>query len=68
MARSIDRKDAKRLVTAHRALLAELIAAEKNHQSLRAEVKGTSDILAMQEARKLLKDVPVEELNRELKE
>lgn len=67
MAGSMDRGEAKRLIASHRALLAELTNAENEHQALREAVKQASDAMVTQEVLRLLKDVPVEEINREKK-
>lgn len=65
MARMFDSTDAKRIIERHRKLLAELILAEKSIDSLRAAVKKTSDALVAQEVLNVLKDIPVDELNRD---
>ena len=64
MARQFDSRDAKRLITKHRELLEELRRAEKTFNGLRAAVKETTDALVAQEVMRVLKDIPVEELNR----
>lgn len=65
MARQFDSRDAKRLITKHRELLEELRRAEKTFNGLRAAVKETTDALVAQEVMRVLKDIPVEELNRD---
>lgn len=67
MAASMNRGEAKRFIASHRALIAELTAAENEYQTLREAVKNASDTMVTQEVLRLLKDVPVEEINREKK-
>lgn len=67
MAKSIDRVDAKRLIASHRSLLEELVAANNDYQALKDEVKRASDTLVTQEVLKILKGIPVDEINREKK-
>ena len=67
MAASMDRGEAKRLMASHRSLMEELTKTDNEYQALRAEVKQASDTMVTQEVLRLLKDVPVEEINREKK-
>ena len=65
MARPFDSTDAKRIIERHRKLLAELILAEKSIDGLRTAITKTSDALVAQEVLNVLKDIPVDELNRD---
>lgn len=65
MARPFDSTDAKRIIERHRKLLAELMLAEESIDGLRTAVTKTSDALVAQEVLNLLKDIPVDELNRD---
>jgi len=65
MAKSIDSQDAKRVINQHRALLADLASAEKSASSLRDEISRASDKMVAQEVLQLLKDIPIEEINRD---
>lgn len=65
MAKQFDSTDAKRIVERHRSLMAELTAAEASLDALREEVKQSSDALVAQEVLRILKDIPIEEINRE---
>jgi len=65
MARPFDSTDAKRIIERHRKLLAELMLAEESIDGLRTAVNETSDALVAQEVLNVLKDIPVEELNRD---
>lgn len=64
MAKSIDSIDAKRIIAEHRQLLSELAASENSLGNLRADVIKTSDALVAQEVMKILKGIPVDEINR----
>ena len=65
MAKSIDNVSAKRLIAAHQTLLSELSAAENRHAVQAKEVVNSAVALASQEALQMLKNIPVEELNRD---
>lgn len=65
MARPIDTIDAKRTVATHQKLLAELAEAEISLDTLRSDIKKSSDALVAQEVMKILKGIPIEEINRE---
>ena len=65
MARSFDSTDAKRIIERHRKLLAELVRAEESFDGLRTAITKTSDELVAQEVLNVLKDIPVDELNRD---
>ena len=64
MARPIDSIDAKRIIAAHQQLLSELAASESSLGNLRADVAKTSDALVAQEVLKILKGIPIDEMNR----
>ena len=64
MARPIDAIDAKRIIAAHQQLLSELAASESSLGNLRADVAKTSDALVAQEVLKILKGIPIDEVNR----
>lgn len=65
MARPFDSTDARRIIERHRKLLAELMLAEESIDGLRTAVTKTSDALVAQEVLSVLKDIPVDELNRD---
>lgn len=65
MARPIDSTDAKRLIEKHRSLMERLAAAEASLDALRDDVLKTSDALVAKEVLRILKEVPVDELNRD---
>lgn len=64
MAMPIDAISAKRIIAEHRQLLSELVAVENSLGSLRSDVIKTSDALVAQEVMKILKGIPVDEINR----
>lgn len=63
--RPFDSADAKRIMEQHRKLLTEMSSAEEYCVGLRTAITEASDALLTQEALQILKDVPVEELNRD---
>lgn len=65
MAKSIDSRDAKYVIDQHRALLTELKATTMSAVSLRDEISKASDKMVAQEVLQLLKDIPIEEINRD---
>ncbi len=65
MARPFRSEDVKRLISEHRSLLSSLADSEKTIDSLQAEVKSSVDALVAQEVLKVLRDIPIEELNRD---
>lgn len=65
MARPIDRTDAQRLIEKHRSLMDQLAAAEASLDALRNDVQKTSDALVAKEVLRILKEVPIDELNRD---
>lgn len=65
MARPVEKRSAKNLITQHQTLLTGLDASVKLGQQLRSAIKTASDALALREAVKMLKEIPVEEINRQ---
>lgn len=65
MARPIDSVDAKRIIQRHKALLDALIAAEKAESKQKAEIVKASKALVAQEVLQILKQIPIEEINRD---
>lgn len=65
MARPISSEDAKKAIEKHQSLLAKLSAIEASIEILRSEIKKISDALVEQEVMRILKDIPIEEINRE---
>ena len=65
MARPIDSAAAKRTVQEHRSLLGKLTNAANSLDTLRDEILRASDAMAEQEVMTALKDIPVEEINRD---
>ena len=65
MARPIDKTDAKRLIEKHRSLIEQLAAAEASLDTLRDDVQKTSDALVAKEVLRILKDIPIDEINRD---
>ncbi|MBE7044701.1 MAG: DEAD/DEAH box helicase [Ruminococcaceae bacterium] len=65
MARDFDSIDAKRLIDEHKSLLKRLEAVEKHVRPLQSEVKQAIDALIVSEIQRILKDIPVEEINRD---
>ncbi len=63
--RPFDSADAKRIIEQYRKLLTEMSLAEEYCAGLRAAITEASDALLKQEALQILKEVPVEELNRD---
>ena len=64
MARPFSTGDAKKLLEEHRALQAALAAAGNEADLMREEVRVWADRLVAQEVLKILRDVPIEEINR----
>ena len=65
MARPFSATDIKGLVAEHRKLLKQLSDADGFLAECRSEIEDTSEELVTREVLKVLKDVPVEELNRD---
>ena len=65
MARPIDKTDAKRLIEKHRSLMEQLAAAEASLDTLRDDVQKSSDALVAKEVLRILKEIPIDEINRD---
>lgn len=65
MARPFDKTDAKRLIEKHRSLMEQLAAAEASLDTLRDEVQKSSDALVAKEVLRILKEIPIDEINRD---
>ncbi len=65
MARIFTSTDVKRLIGEHQGYLSDLKEAEKEAEKYRNEIMRAADLLAEQEVQKILKDIPVEEINRD---
>ena len=65
MARPIDKTDAKRLIEKHRSLIEQLAAAEASLDTLRDDVQKSSDALVAKEVLRILKEIPIDEINRD---
>lgn len=65
MARPFSTTDAKRIVDEHRRLTEKLNAASASVDKYREEIKKASDALVTQEVLKVLRDIPIEEINRD---
>ena len=65
MARQFSSAEAKRLMEQHRSFLTRMTQAAGSLEALQEAVKAASDAMVTQEALQLLKEIPVEELNRE---
>ena len=65
MARPIDGVIAKRIIQAHKSLLADLSMAANLRNTLRQEIINASNKMVAQEALQVLKEIPIEEINRD---
>ncbi len=65
MARPIDITVAKRIIQQHRSLLDDLKEAANSLDVLRNEILRASDALVAQEVMGALRDIPIEEINRD---
>lgn len=65
MGRPFDSADAKKLIEKHSRLLKELSSAEQLYEALRSEITKAADALAEKEAQQVLKEIPIEEINRD---
>lgn len=65
MARPFDKTDAKRLIEKHRSLMEQLAAAEASLDTLRDEVQKSSDALVAKEVLRILREIPIDEINRD---
>lgn len=64
MTRKLDSAEVKRTIKTHRALLENLASVENFCEILKEEILRASDVLVAEEVMRLLKDIPVEEINR----
>lgn len=65
MARLFSSYDAKRIIEEHRKIIDGLNKAENSVEDYRAKVKRASDALVTQEVLKVLREIPIEEINRD---
>lgn len=65
MGRPFDSADAKKLIEKHSRLIKELSSAEQLYEALRSEITKAADALAEKEAQQVLKEIPIEEINRD---
>lgn len=65
MARPFTTKDANRLIDEHRELKKKLENTESISEQYRSEIVSASNNLVVQEVLKILKDIPIEEINRD---
>lgn len=65
MVKSIDKAEAKRVIQLHRSILTELLATERLHSVQKEEIANAAEAFVAQEVMRLLKDISIEELNRE---
>lgn len=64
MARPFSNTDANRIIESHQTLLKRFDAVEDKLKVYRTSVEKASDAFVAQEVLKLLKDIPIEEINR----
>lgn len=67
MARPFGSKDAKRLIEEHKTIKKQLADAESSVEHYRSEMSEASETLVTQEVLSVLKDIPVDEINRDKK-
>lgn len=65
MARPFTSRDAKRLIDEHRELQTRLSKAEAYSDHCKASISKASEALVAQEVLNVLKDIPIEEINRD---
>ena len=65
MARPFSPNEAKRIIESHQKTIEKLNNAVSSVETYRAKVKETSDELVAKEVLKVLRDIPIEEINRE---
>ena len=65
MARPFSTVDAKRIINEHKETIENLSAAEDSAESYRSNIIKASDALVTQEVLKVLRDIPIEEINRD---
>ncbi len=64
MARNIDSTTAKKIINTHKAILKDIDAVCRYADTSKAEIKSFADALIKHDANEALKNIPVEELNR----
>lgn len=67
MARPFSSTDAKRLIDKHNRIKSQLSAAVSSAEQFRSEIQKASEALVAQEVLSVLKDIPIEEINRDKK-
>lgn len=67
MARPFSSADAKRLIDEHNRIKSQLSAAVTSAEQYRSEILTSSEALVAQEVLSVLKDIPIEEINRDKK-
>ena len=67
MARTINAAEAKKLIDAHSLLMGELSSVGRRKESLRNEVVNSANTIVTRETLKLLRQAPIDEINREKK-
>lgn len=67
MARPFSSKDAKRLIDEHNRIKSQLSAAVTSIEQFQSEIQKALDALVAQEVLSVLKDIPIEEINRDKK-
>ena len=65
MAKPIDSKIAKRIIQEHQSLLEDLSVVNNLRNTLRKDIINASQIMVTQEALQVLRDIPIEEINRD---
>lgn len=65
MIKSIDKAEAKRIIQLHKSVLAELLATERLRSAQKEEIANAAEAFVAQEVMRILRDIPIEELNRE---
>ena len=65
MSRTFSTLEAKRIIAEHQQLLENLSSVEETIEKYCDEVKKASDALMVKEVLKILKDIPIEEINRD---
>ena len=65
MAKSFSASDAKKLIVTHEQLINELKDSKNILDSIKKSIRKTAEKMIAQEVMKILREVPVEELNRE---
>ena len=66
MARPFSATDAKRIIERHQNIIEKLNNAVSSVEKYRTKAKEASDALVAQEVLKVLADIPIEEINRDI--